>query len=229
MPPRSPNGRKKVSVFSQISGFTLIELLVVVSIILILAGLTVPVVRSMQKRSLLIKCANNLRQIHSAFSSYLTDNNNIIFWRGADLSIDGMDWYVYGGQETGNKNTGQQGLFNRFIPRPLNPYVGGDLKIFFCPCDTQNWAAGHSSFESVGTSYNFNANGRLEDGTLLGLSGASLGAITKPSATVLFFDASLQYMPGSWHGTKENICFLDGHLEALSYTEFQRRRSQTAD
>ncbi len=228
MNPRSPDRRKKWFPQDKTSAFTLLELLVVISIILILAAFSVPTLKSMQRKSLVIKCANNLRQIHTAFTSYLSDNNNTIFWRGANLGIDGMDWYVYGGQETGNKNTGQQGLFNRFVPRPLNPYVDGSMQIFRCPSDTQDWAGGHTSFDSVGTSYNFNANGPLEGGTLPGLSGTHLNAISKPASTVLFYDASLAYAPGRWHGEQENVCFLDGHLETLSYPALRARMAQVA-
>ena len=63
-----------------------------------------------------------------------------------------MDWYVYGGVETGNTNI-QSGLFNRMIPRPLNRYVGNNLQIFRCPVDTDplEWTDGVSQFSGSAT------------------------------------------------------------------------------
>jgi prepilin-type N-terminal cleavage/methylation domain-containing protein len=49
--------------FRRRPGFTIIELLVVISIILILAGIAVPVISGMLRVSGVAECANNLRQI----------------------------------------------------------------------------------------------------------------------------------------------------------------------
>lgn len=55
-------------------GFTLIELLVVVSILLILASLSLPALNRAAARTKQVKCLSNLRQLHSAFLSFQMEN-----------------------------------------------------------------------------------------------------------------------------------------------------------
>lgn len=208
-------------------GFTLVELLVVIGIIALLIGILVPVLSKARRSANTTKCASNLRQIATAFHSYLNDSKQMMFWRAPNISLDGMDWYVYGGRETGNLNLNQGGLFNRLSPRPLNTHVGESLAIFQCPTDdeqTSPWTQGSSHFEWVGTSYNFNATGNPNSPAhsantrTAGLDGKRVTKVRSSSTTVLFFDAGLLHANSDWHGklNKEpagNIAFVDGHVE----------------
>src|SRR6185503_4450638 len=119
------------------TSFTLIELLVVIAILAILAGLVLPSIMRSREQSKVAKCSSNLRQIYAGFLMYLQDYDDVVFWQGTDISLDGMDWYVYGGRETNNPCTLQNGLFNRFVPRPINSYVRNNIQVFRCPSDTQ--------------------------------------------------------------------------------------------
>lgn len=203
---------------ASLPGFTLVELLVVIAILAILAGLLIPSLQRARDRAKVAKCANNLRQIFTAFTMYLQDSDDVVFWKGADLDTEGMDWFVYGGRETGNPNTGQGGLFNRIVPRPLNRYVGNQAEVFRCPADTKaiRWpgsTAPVTHFGWVGNSYMFNANGNPIDGTPGGFDAVKFASVRLPAKTVLFLDASLIKVPDEWHpGEKGNVCFADGHV-----------------
>lgn len=209
-------------------GFTLIELLVVIGIIAVITGILMPVLGRVRQKSTATKCASNLRQIATAFQNYLNNSKGTMFWRGADVSLEGMDWYVCGGREKGNANLNQGGLFNRFVPRPLNPYVSNAIKVFHCPGDdatTTAWAPSNSCFDWVGNSYNFNATGNPNSpahgvtSASAGLDGKRISRVRNSTNIVVFFDAALTY-PGVWDGKQDNvvvgnIAFMDGHVEFL--------------
>lgn len=53
--------------------FTLIELLLVIAVIVLLAGLLLPALRTAKEKSCVIGCANNMRQIGMGLSMYVSD------------------------------------------------------------------------------------------------------------------------------------------------------------
>jgi len=201
--------------------FSLVELLVVIGIIGIMIGLLMPTLHRVRQQAIVIQCASNLRQIHQAFSQYLIESRGACFWRGGDIDTEGMDWYCYGGRETGNTDKIQQNLFNRIIPRPLNKYVHGSINVFRCPEDNEAWPWTEDSicseFEWVGNSYNFNAVGFPTKALprLGGLSGIKITQVRSSSMTILFHEACMVYQY-AWHGkNKGNFCMVDGHVDFI--------------
>ncbi len=211
-------------------GFSLIELLVVIGIVAILIAMLLPMLNKVRRAAINTQCASNLRQIAIAFNAYLIESRGTVFWRGTDLPHDGMESYGYGGRETGNQYvTGPQGdYFNRMIPRPLNKYVSGNLKVFQCPAndDPDAWTELYgdpicTNWEWVGTSYNFNATGDPDEQPppekwMVGQKFSTV--VRDPSRTILFLDACLVW-PGAWHGLSVsaggnmgNVCLADGHV-----------------
>lgn len=202
------------------ASFTLVELLVVILILAILAGLLLPAIGKARDKSKCASCSNNLRQIYTAFLMYLQDTDDVVFWQGADIALDGMDWYVYGGRETNNTNLGQGGLFNNIVPRPLNQYVRHNLDVFRCPADTQKipWWEGNTHFNWVGNSYIFNCAGSpwVPNMNIGGFNATRFSSAQRPSQTVLFLDTSLVKATNVWHlGGRGNVCFADGHVEFI--------------
>src|SRR5881392_239929 len=109
--------------------FSLVELMVVIGIIAILIAMLLPVVSRAREQANVTKCAANLHNISIAFNAYLAMNRGMVFWRGADIMTEGMDWCCFGGRETGNADTSQSGLFNRIIPRPLNRFASDNYEV----------------------------------------------------------------------------------------------------
>lgn len=197
-------------------GFSLVELLVVIGIIGVLIAVLLPVLIRARKASLMTACASNLHQCHIALGSYLLESKNKLFWRDPDLYNKGMDWFVWGGTESGNPCTEQNGLFNLYQPRPLNKYMANKLDAFKCPADESGsspWTVGGlSNFAYVGNSYSFNAIGDPVGGGT-GLSGLKITQIHDSARVVMFTEACMMYPSGKWHeANKANICMADGHV-----------------
>ena len=208
--------------------FTLIELLVVLSIIALLMSILLPTLQRVRDLAVDAECANNLHQIIIATNTYLVEEDGLIYWRGnqwwvTDPVAGGMDWYVYGGRETGNNPSQQSGFFNALQPRPLNPYFNDYVDSFRCPYDNVawDWAGFETHFEFVGNSYTFNTYGFTGSPTLptsplgpdFGLAGINIAAVEQAALTVMYLDTSLHKSPESWHREeKGNIAFVDGHV-----------------
>src|ERR1700733_10909644 len=174
--------------------FTLIELLVVMTIIAILASLLLPVLSKAKTRSDDAKCMSNLRQCAVALNLYLQDYNDRLFWTSTNVSLEGMDWFVWAGRTNNNLIGAAQGNLFNDTDRPLNHY-GLIEGVVTCPMDQGRTVdqTTYDLFEWVGNSYIFNFGGLPPFQPGDGLDGVSANRLTNLTQTVVFACGVLSY------------------------------------
>lgn len=75
------------------AAFTLIELLVVVAIIAVLAAMLIPTVATVRGAARCSQCANNLRMLAIATSTYCGENESLLPYSETSTGVTWVDWY----------------------------------------------------------------------------------------------------------------------------------------
>jgi general secretion pathway protein G len=200
-------------------GFTLIELLVVISIIAILAGLTLPVLSKAKERANAGACMHNLQQIGVGMNLYASDHNNRLpMARSNDPTIPAWPdayWYyqIY-------PYTATTALAPTNYTQTCEVCFGGLMRDpgktdwnINGPTDQQRISYAMSSF-NPGDSYGLALNRSM---------------IPDPARTMLVCDTAYPYpvmnstnymYSTTWtclrHGGLDNILFCDGHVQAVA-------------
>jgi len=94
--------------------FTVLELLVVIAIISILATILLPAVNRVREEARKIACMSNLGQLGKAIAVYSQHNEGIGPFEGP------TDHIIWNGTR-------------RYAAGLLFPYIGGNLKVLYCP------------------------------------------------------------------------------------------------
>jgi len=221
------------------NAFTLVELLVVVSIIGLLAGLTIPAIVGARNKANDSKCLSNLRQIGLAFLSFASDNNGYLP-RGNNNTDD-----------TGSPGKEYYKAVYTYIPTLNNKMSGKQVnKVFLCPAEKQPPDQSTSCTQ-------YTASFALETGTSAtkntgddGNGPRTLASIENPTKTILLVDgkigiASYAYQTEStttWNALKAdldltdpastakvsfrhlndsaiNVLFADGHIGTIKWSD----------
>ncbi len=177
-------------------GFTLVEILVVIGIILVLAGLMLPVYARAKDSGQRTTCLSNLSQIYVGTLLYVADSDDNLPVSLNAWTKHHIDWFP---------------TIDPTIPAfqvALAGYVH-DAEVFRCPSDwgtDSEWGpyVRPSMFVVVGSSYRTNNI----------LKPTPMASVEAPTLATLARDAS-----GAWHVTRPgwgqerfNILHLDGHV-----------------
>ena len=83
--------KRTKEVMERALAFTLVELLVVISILGLLAGLSIPAITKAQASARTSASMSNLKQIHVLMQNYLAENNGIhpkpVYWSGENSGV----------------------------------------------------------------------------------------------------------------------------------------------
>jgi len=184
------------------TAFTLIELLVVIAIIAILAAILFPVFAKTREKGRQTACLSNTRQIGSALSLYVQDNEETT-----------PSSFTFGRWWTLLNKTAWPPPFARDL---LQPYVKNE-NVWYCPSidpEQPLWPADPKvgTFEDNQTSYFWNyycqEKGRGPKGEYL--AGIALADVPYPADQPVWWD--IPYWgsnPVHFHGV--NAVFIDGH------------------
>ncbi|MFC7336638.1 prepilin-type N-terminal cleavage/methylation domain-containing protein [Haloferula chungangensis] len=216
------------------SGWTMTELLVVVAIIVVLAGIAVPIMSSMKQRAYRAHAISKLEALGGALTSYTSDNAGALPWEDAPGSDDWQAaaqpenkdvWYnvlpeLIGYESLGALASSPDRLYEESYPLylPGAPYPSGDKKL-----GTPYFAIAMNSRLQRKNDEGIKLQGRLSQ-------------IQVPSRTVAFFEAGMpgdkKTVPGQRgfdaspkgnarafvgrYNGKGMLVFVDGHVEPFA-------------
>jgi prepilin-type N-terminal cleavage/methylation domain-containing protein len=106
--------------------FTLVELLIVIAILAVLLGLSMPALAKARRKSLLVQCGSNQRQLAIALILYANDNNGTFPKPGENFWFDDADFMHWQTCPPYNRTIENSRLW---------PYLKGNTKVLLCPAD----------------------------------------------------------------------------------------------
>jgi prepilin-type processing-associated H-X9-DG protein len=217
------------------------ELLVVMGIILLLAGILVPILITALRRSQGVRCVSNLKEIQAAMFLYAADNDDFVVWNASYLRHSWVSSGDYARSAPDARGcTNLQWLVSR-ENASFASYISSP-QVYKCPSDktTVKIEGRHYPWvRSYGASFlqrkmcDFDNNESLEGtpvppslnytfnephpGYLVGL----LAAGAETNAFAIY--------PASWHNGGAAFAFADGHAELHHWVDSRTRRPLDED
>jgi prepilin-type processing-associated H-X9-DG protein/prepilin-type N-terminal cleavage/methylation domain-containing protein len=209
-------------------GFTLIELLVSITIVAILATLSIEGLGQMRSIAQGAYCANSLRQLGIATSLYLSEHQQKMF-AYCQVLPTGHLWY-FGFETSASLGSAEGDRTIDVTQAPIYPYVRQVGGVEVCPSFPYNQAIWKPKYSGASWGYGFNTF----------LSNASVLNVQHPAQIILFGDCAQvntfeapasakhpmleefymienQYKTIHFrHGGSANMLFLDGHVEKFT-------------
>ena len=215
-------------------GFTLIELLVVISIIATLMSLVLPAVQSARATARKLECANNLKQLVLATTSFATAHNGqlpLLIGPGPGLSTANVSFHItllpYMDQAAAIEYVEQQTSAAN-ANTALGTVLTNSYKAFTCPDD------GNHFRQAGGNSYVANAGyGEFAQTAATGVIAASIVHSTSnpnwdgTGASETQLDRQIARATGlmwiadadGWRSTLDNVINGDGSGQTIMYSE----------
>jgi prepilin-type N-terminal cleavage/methylation domain-containing protein len=193
------------------AGFTIIELLVVVSLVVILAALTLPALQSSLAVSRRVQCASNLRQLAQAVRLFAADHGNRIPPEAAWMNY--LAPYV--GQPSSAPNLSSLGVFR--CPAGWNAgaqYAAtGNQATYWYNCHSYPFAESPGINPTSTNTYYF--------------SSPPLSLFIHPDQTVILACWWFYVWNGNWttppsdtHAGCRPVAYLDGHVVLQTGTDY---------
>lgn len=226
---KMPRRRGKISLLAP-KGFTLTEVLVVITIIVVLAALSLLGFSKVRSAARGATCVSNLRQIGGAMLSYATDHSG---------QLPPLE-------DRTKPGDGLAGIWPQiiadggYLPRVLNSAGRNSCNagVWACPDCTvvQTNYQGYGAAEGTVM--------KVKRGSQPGSGSMRLPAIPNPGRTWLVGDTAnsandlksgwyaiwadpsrwtAAHVPAARHGGKVNVCMVDGHVESLSMKDIRKK------
>jgi prepilin-type processing-associated H-X9-DG protein/prepilin-type N-terminal cleavage/methylation domain-containing protein len=185
--------------------FTLVEVLATAAILLIVAGILLPVASKMKQQGTSAKCISNLHQIGVGYGAYILESKGTLPLPHDDNRV----FYTWSGEPAGIAMVVEAGYLS---PPPVKYSMDiKDKGIYACPGLTplDHFVAGGDQI-----SYRVDSrNGRYRID--IGGSGVNYTSFEKFWELNASKRAQVACSDPSAHGSHINVVYLDGHVEAM--------------